>query len=486
MATQNGNSNGATSANGEVKDSLVLGQTSQGLEIRASPLRLTRYSAVFEIYNPALILRTSEVIENFRIMAHERAIYSGRAVVRSLVNAGTVVVCEATLNETGWRDMNAELKDRSNAGLRERFSAFLEQQQKLYKIKGEFKLAVADMQSFLSDLRLWCDQIELDVRSQPSGEQERFERRALEEMKEPVLSAMAAHFERFEEVTADIEPELRSAHNTYAKRQLHPLVLCAPFMYRTFQKPLGYAGDYEMVNMMVKDSYQGSSTFAKILNTFFLNTPPVVAHRNRVDYMVGMLNRELLRARRIGSNGRIFNIGCGPAQEVQRFLANMPFSGRPEFTLLDFNEETLQHVQGVLGGIKSRYAPETSINYIKKSVHNLLKSSARAVETSSKQNYDLVYCAGLFDYLSNNVCRQLVSIMYDWLAPGGLLLVTNVESQNLSIGWMEYVVDWHLFYRNSQEMLSLAPKHVSPDDVRVFAESTGLNIMLEVRKPENA
>src|SRR5690348_15439232 len=127
MATQNGSSNGTLSANGEVKDSLVLGQTSQGLEIHASVLRLTRYSAVFEIYNPALILRTSEVIENFRIIARERTIYSGKAVVRSLVNAGTVVVCEATLSETGWRDMNAGMNGQSNAGLRERFSAFMEQ-----------------------------------------------------------------------------------------------------------------------------------------------------------------------------------------------------------------------------------------------------------------------------------------------------------------------------------------------------------------------
>ncbi len=484
MATQNGNSNGNHRSNGELKDTLVSGQTSQGVEIHANPVRLTRYSAVFEIYSPVLVLRVSEVISDFKIVLQGRTLYAGRAVVRSLVNAGTGVVCEVALGETGWRDAGLTINGQSNAGVREAFETFIEEQQSVYKIKPEFKLAVADMQSFLADLRGWCDQIELNVRSQPAGEHERHEREALEAMSEPVLTTLANHFERFESITTGIEPDLRPAHNRYAKRQLHPLVLCAPFMYRTFQKPLGYAGDYEMVNMMLRDRFQGSSTFAKILNAFFLSTPPVVAHQNRVEYMVGMLKRETLRVQRAGRDIRIFNVGCGPAQEIQQFLSNLNHPSRAEITLLDFNEETLQHVQGVLTDIKRRFAPQVSINYIKKSVHHLLKTAARGTETSGKK-YDLVYCAGLFDYLSNNVCRQLVAIMYEWLAPGGLLMVTNVDSNNPSQGWMEFVVDWHLFYRDTKEMRSLAPSQLSEDAIHILAEPSGLNTILELRKPEN-
>ena len=46
MATQNGNG----THNGEVKDTLVVGQTSQGAEIHATLVRMTRHLAVFEIY----------------------------------------------------------------------------------------------------------------------------------------------------------------------------------------------------------------------------------------------------------------------------------------------------------------------------------------------------------------------------------------------------------------------------------------------------
>src|SRR5258706_307433 len=80
-------------------ESLVTFRTSQGFEVRASLLRLSRHSASFEIYSPDAILRTSESLGEFKILVNDRAVYSGRAVVTDLVNAGTVVVCEADLDD---------------------------------------------------------------------------------------------------------------------------------------------------------------------------------------------------------------------------------------------------------------------------------------------------------------------------------------------------------------------------------------------------
>ena len=92
--------------NSDIKESLVVCQTSQGLEIRASLLRLTRYLAIFELYNPSLVLRTSEVLSEFHVIAQERVIYAGRAVINNLVSTGIVTVCEAALTDSGWRDVD--------------------------------------------------------------------------------------------------------------------------------------------------------------------------------------------------------------------------------------------------------------------------------------------------------------------------------------------------------------------------------------------
>lgn len=83
----------------EDKSSFVICQSSYGLEIRGTLLRFTRHLAVFEIYTPTVVLRMSEVLSDFKVVLNDRTIYSGRAVVSNLINAGETLVCEATLDE---------------------------------------------------------------------------------------------------------------------------------------------------------------------------------------------------------------------------------------------------------------------------------------------------------------------------------------------------------------------------------------------------
>ena len=74
------------------RDILIVCRNSQGVEVRATPLRLTRYSVVFEVYNPYSILQLSEVLSEFQIIMNDRRVYCGRAVVRNLVNTGIILV----------------------------------------------------------------------------------------------------------------------------------------------------------------------------------------------------------------------------------------------------------------------------------------------------------------------------------------------------------------------------------------------------------
>jgi len=83
----------------ETTESLVSCQNSQGVELRATLLKLSRFQVAFEVYSPPGTLQTSEVLSDFRIMIQGQPVYSGRAVVSNLINVGTVLVCEATLDE---------------------------------------------------------------------------------------------------------------------------------------------------------------------------------------------------------------------------------------------------------------------------------------------------------------------------------------------------------------------------------------------------
>jgi extracellular factor (EF) 3-hydroxypalmitic acid methyl ester biosynthesis protein len=467
------------------RDTFIVCRNSQGAEVHASTLRLSRYLVAFEVYNPYSILQLSEVLSDFKIVMADRLVYSGRAVVSNLVNTGIMLVCEASL-EDSWLDVDLFSPVNQRDKLKTEFSEFVKEWEKIYRVFPEFKVVVADMQTLLMDLRRWLEQVELGVRSQPSGDRAQVEREVIQELEQPILPTVAPLLQRFEKTASKVDLELQSVHRTYIKRQIHPFVLCAPFIYRTFQKPLGYAGDYEMVNMMLRDPYEGGSLFAKMLNKVFLETPPVVAHRNRITYLTQVLASETRRQAAAGRRTRIYNLGCGPAQEIQRFLTQEEVADHADFILLDFNDETLGFTGRVLEDLKQRYHRSTSLKLVKRSVNQILKDAGKPSAEFPAGAFDLVYCAGLFDYLSDRICQRLMNIFYDLVAPGGLLVATNVDSSNPSRNWMEYALEWHLVYRSRKQLECLAPDGASPGCFTVRSDVTGVNIFIEVRKPAHA
>jgi len=453
-------------------------RTAEGVALRGTPVRIQRHAAVFELYSPAALPRLSEALADFRIILREREIYSGYAVINNVLDAGAKVVCEASLEALDWADLNLILDLEAKERLGSEVATFLDERQKLYALSPEFKIAVADLQMFLHDLRSWMGQLELRIQAQADGLQGKFERKILHDLLPRVLPVLGSLFEKFEKSVPRAGGPFGTAYALYAKRLLHPLVLCAPFMRRTFEKPLGYAGDYEMVNMMARNPFEGDSLYAKVLNAFFLDTPPVVAHRNRIAALTERLKLETSIRSAQGRPTRIFNLGCGPAIEIQQFLADFPYSDNVDLTLLDFNDETVEYTRTILERISHEKNRDCMIRVIKKSVAQLLRASSGF----QRGHYDFVYCGGLFDYLADAVCEQLMEVFYEITAPGGTILTTNVHVNNPSRGWMEYMVDWHLEYRDSAEMAALAPKLASKEETRILVEASGVNIFTEIKK----
>lgn len=466
------------------KDTFIICRNSQGTEFRATLLRLTRYLVVFEVYNPYSILQLSEVLTDFRMIMNDRMIYSGRAIVSNLVNTGIMLICEANL-EDSWLDVDIFSPKGQGERLEADFAEFLKEWEKVQVVTPEFKVIIADMQTLLGDLRRWLEQVEFGIRSDPSNDRLKREREVIEKLKDPFFLKVAHLSENFEEIANHISEDLQPTHRAYGRRQIHPLILCSPFLYRTFQKPLGYAGDYEMVRMILRDPCEGSSLFAKMINFYFWNITPAEAHRNRIKYLTEKINQETQRMIRSGKTIRIFNLGCGPAQEVLNFLKQGDMCERANFTLLDFNDETINSTQKSILEVKSQYNRQTSIQIVKKSVNQILKESLRPEDKTLGSDYDMVYCAGLFDYFSDKICKRLMNLFYDILAPGGLLVATNVSSSNPARQQMEYFMEWHLVYRNSSQLAALAPDNAPPGSFTVNSDVTGVNIFLEVRKPAN-
>jgi extracellular factor (EF) 3-hydroxypalmitic acid methyl ester biosynthesis protein len=237
-----------------------------------------------------------------------------------------------------------------------------------------------------------------------------------------------------------------------------------------------------MVNMIMRNPFEGSSLFGKVVNLWFLQQPPAEAHRNRIGWLADRITEVASRGAGNARHARILSLGCGPATEVQQFIQRSPAVERAHFTLLDFNEETLLHAQSAIQESLRQAPRKPTVEFGKRSVNQILKEAGKSIERNAATQFDFVYCAGLFDYLSDAVCQRLVGILYDWVAPGGLLVTTNVDRSNPRRITMDFLMEWHLNYRSGAELARLKPAGPVANSA-VHSDATGVNIFFEARKP---
>lgn len=457
-------------------DSLVAFTNTSGIKGRGTLIHISRSLAVFEVYNPYSLIQMSEVLQEISVQRGERIIYRGRGVVTSIVSTGLMVIVSVTLIDS-WSNLN-HLEPGPALGLE--LEKFIADWEEGLKISEEYQLAVNKFSNFLAETSRWIEEAETAIVGNTETESEKavLFRRSIET---PVAGKLKDLLGVFEVEAARVPDEDSPTYKGFAQREIHPYMLCAPFVWRSFHKPLGYAGDYEMVNMMLQESPSvGNNTYSRIFHDLTTSVAACLAHRNRITILERLLAEE---AERVTDEQRIFTVltvACGPAVEIQRFIRNHDVVNQSAIHLMDFNEETLAYVTQRMEEATKASGRKPTIKFIQKSIDDLLKNIHLEGE-GFLPSYDMIYCAGLFDYFPDNVCRNLLDLYHRWVRPGGLLVATNVHPNNPERFLMEHLLDWYLVYRDEKHLESLAPKDSNPD---VFADDTGVNVFLTVRRPE--
>lgn len=462
---------------------LVWFQAGDGQEARGALLRLSRHSVTFEVLNSEVVLRASEVLNGFKIITGGRTIFFGRAIVSGLANTGTGLVCEVKLSPPENESACFLPAESFSPSARESYDQFFAGWQSEYRIDPEFKVLVVDIAAYLTGVRQWLEQVEFGLAQEKDRHRPEQERELLESTAQRVIKGFNVQHERFEELAYRIPPERLGAHQEFVRRHWHKLFLCAPFGHRTFHKPLGFAGDYEMMNMIYRNQPEGRSLYEKLVHLLLVSQWPAKSVRNRVAHLNKNLVSETARVARAGRRARILNVGCGPAKELQNFMQDSPLSHEMDCTLVDFNQETLAHAGGKLNALRGQQARRSRIATTNISVNQLLRRAVRQGDMGLDGPFDLIYCAGLFDYLSEHTCRELVGLFYQNLEPGGLVVVANMDDSKPFRNFIEFVLDWQLIYRKAPDIARFASEVVHPSR-QVVGEGAWGNLFLHVRKPE--
>jgi extracellular factor (EF) 3-hydroxypalmitic acid methyl ester biosynthesis protein len=453
-------------------------RNSQGEAGRGTLLKLEHAEVVFEVYNPYSIVQLSEVLQEITIRRGDRVIYQGRAVVSNLVNTGLMLIVSASLLDI-WsegRRFDADIEV-----FRQEASQFIAYWGEARAISKAYRLAVTELCSFLAELNQWLEQ--LDINSPESADTYFPTYDDIYDFAAPIMHEVARLGRNFERQAGQIRGPEVGRHKAYLQRELHPLVMRAPFPYRTYHKPLGYAGDYEMMNMIHREKAEGPNTYARFVNAVYVGLPIAECVRNRARTLQDYLARGARSAAKRGRDFRVMSIGCGPAIEVQRFIKQDEMAGIGHFSLLDFNAETLDYAERMIRAAMEESGCRPTVEYFHESVNFLLKSAVAGTDDRFTGQFDLVYCAGLFDYLSDRVCSRLLRLFFVWLRPAGTILVTNMHIGNPHRHILEHGAEWYLIHRDEGQMLGLIP---GTGRQRAFTDDTGVNLCLEVRKLEQA
>lgn len=346
-------------------------------------------------------------------------------------------------------------------------------------VPGEFRQVVEEIVHLLSYYRRLLDAHEASQVADggsPIVVRDALARRAADSMR-PRWEALRI---RASAVAASQVRDTRTlrACKKYVEALIAPLARPSPLYHRSYAKPLGYPGDHRAMLHIYADAFEGESAFGAALNKLACEEPLAAGVRHRRDLLVTILGEELDRLGTSDDPMRVTSLACGPAREVSAFLRRPTWPRPIEFMLVDQQEEALSLAYEEFHRAMASGNARARARCVYLSFGQMLQ---RPDQLASEEPQDLVYSAGLMDYLPMAVAAGLIRGFYERLRPGGLLAMGNATKDNQTF-FLEYACDWTLLYRNPEEMRALAAD-LPGARVSVRAEPTGVYQFLLVRRP---
>lgn len=240
-----------------------------------------------------------------------------------------------------------------------------------------------------------------------------------------------------------------AAMKEYTELVLTPELRLGAIWDRSYSKPLGYPGDFGVMNQVYDWERTGTTVYGMLMHRIGLEVAECI--KTRMEVVRSVINR-VVREQGQERPARIMSLGSGPAREVELFLSSPHANaGRVEFTLIDQEAQALQYAYERTYPHVLKTEGRARVRCVNISFTDILRGTGAL---GSLPPQDLVYSVGLLDYLVDRRAAALAQRLYETLAPGGLLIIGNMNDVPLSNLWpMEFIADWTLHYRSDADML---------------------------------
>jgi extracellular factor (EF) 3-hydroxypalmitic acid methyl ester biosynthesis protein len=447
----------------------------QGGEVHQCELYdISQNGVAFEWVLPRLLVGETIPCLTVRFDRHEA--YRGEARVGSVRDVEGKQIVGASFLDTlmniedvlQLRDVKAWTRAGQGPALRER----------PWRVAGHerFKSLVAELRLFLLDAEEQLGELETSLPWHVAhGDQDSPARAALiERVRVEVVAEIVSASNAIDGALRGASPAERQALKEYSLRHLHGFLMQSPWMRRAREKPLGYPGDFEIMNSVYGHHFNGHTLFAKAVNMGFVWTAGAAAVRERKNVIKEQLLERLNANTPEGTPLRILSIAAGPAQETYELLQECETLPRPlEVVLFDQDKRALAFSYGRLKRVVgSKWPHQVKIIYLHDSIKRLLRDPTIF---SGFGTFDVIFSCGLFDYLQRRTASSLAATLYGNLAPGGTVFIGNMTPANPSRWFMELHLDWFLIYREQAEILDFARTGAPDARLSILEERTGIN-----------
>jgi len=288
--------------------------------------------------------------------------------------------------------------------------------------------------------------------------------RELEQRCMKALNLLADSMPEFDELLAGTEYE--ETLWGYVFKEMYPYFMRSRHAERSYHKPKGYAGDFLMIEHIYGNTPKGAGRVGEVVDAFCLARPSSRAIRGRRKLLADQLARLSAPLAEQGKQIAIMNLACGPNRELFDFLADCPYTHLIEALCIDIDSEALQYTNKYV----NTFPHSASIRLMQE---NVIKwALGRSRQEMGPQ--DIIYSAGLCDYLDDRLFKRLITKCYHQLKPGGTLILGNLDYHSDSV-FMDRILRWELIYRNQDQLKGLF-RDTPFGDATILSEEEKINL----------
>lgn len=349
------------------------------------------------------------------------------------------------------------------------------------RLDEEFVILTQRVKAYLTTTKKYVDELEERISIYSLGAKEAYDR-AMELQFEPVFVDRLKSFGRdLDKYLCKVtDKALRKICVDYFRNEVGQFYTASAFIGRANRKPQGYAGDYEMMNQIYRNSFEGGSLFSKLMHKYGINEHSSLSVRYRKNYLIDKITT-------LSAPKEQFFVGslaCGPAREVVDFLKQVDpaVSSKYTFVLMDQDMDALLNAKRNISDVILARGLKCETIFAPLSVRSVLEQTE---ESQFLQNvkFDFLYTAGLYDYLTQPVAKALSMTLFESVKPGGMFIIGNFHPDNPTKTISELVADWRLIHRSDDQMLDLVPDHMAASK-KLHYDDQKIDLFLESVKPQ--